>query len=31
MGFIDDAQLRKLAEGMAANGYGRYLVRLLEE
>jgi glucose-1-phosphate thymidylyltransferase len=30
-GFIDDAQLAKLAEPMAKNGYGQYLQRLLKE
>jgi len=30
-GFIDAGQLRKLAEGLAKNGYGRYLVQVLEE
>jgi glucose-1-phosphate thymidylyltransferase len=31
MGFIDAAQLEKLGAAMAKNGYGRYLLRLLEE
>jgi glucose-1-phosphate thymidylyltransferase len=31
MGFIDCVQLRKLAEPLARNGYGRYLLRILEE
>ncbi len=30
-GFIDDAQLAKLAEPLAKNGYGQYLLRLLRE
>lgn len=30
-GFIDDAQLLKLAEPLAKNGYGQYLLRLLAE
>jgi glucose-1-phosphate thymidylyltransferase len=30
-GFIDDAQLAKLAEPLAKNGYGQYLQRLLKE
>ena len=30
-GFIDDAQLAKLAEPLAKNGYGQYLQRLLWE
>ena len=30
-GFIDDAQLAKLAEPLAKNGYGQYLLRLLNE
>lgn len=29
--FIDDAQLHKLAEPLAKNGYGQYLLRLLKE
>jgi glucose-1-phosphate thymidylyltransferase len=31
MGFIDDAGLAGLAEGLAKSGYGAYLTRLLEE
>jgi glucose-1-phosphate thymidylyltransferase len=31
MGFIDRAQLKKLAEPLARNGYGQYLMRLLIE
>ncbi|MDO9494592.1 MAG: glucose-1-phosphate thymidylyltransferase RfbA [Nocardioides sp.] len=31
MGFIDDAGLVGLAEGLAKSGYGGYLMRLLEE
>jgi glucose-1-phosphate thymidylyltransferase len=31
MGFIDRAQLRKLAEPLAKSDYGRYLLRLLAE
>jgi glucose-1-phosphate thymidylyltransferase len=31
MGYIDAAQLEKLGAAMAKNGYGRYLLRLLEE
>jgi len=31
MGFIDDAGLAGLAEGLAKSGYGAYLLRLLEE
>ncbi|HEX6794586.1 MAG TPA: glucose-1-phosphate thymidylyltransferase RfbA [Casimicrobiaceae bacterium] len=31
MRYIDAAQLAKLGEAMAKNGYGRYLLRLLEE
>ena len=30
-GFIDNAQLEKLAEPLAKNGYGQYLLRLLRE
>jgi len=30
-GFIDDAQLERLAEPLAKNGYGQYLLRLLKE
>jgi glucose-1-phosphate thymidylyltransferase len=30
-GFIDDAQLQKLAQPLAKNGYGLYLQRLLKE
>ncbi len=30
-GWIDDAQLRELAAPLAKSGYGRYLLRLLEE
>ncbi|MDO9167433.1 MAG: glucose-1-phosphate thymidylyltransferase RfbA [Rhodoferax sp.] len=30
-GFIDDAQLSKLAQPLAKNGYGQYLLRLLAE
>jgi glucose-1-phosphate thymidylyltransferase len=30
MGYIDAAQLRKLAEPMKNNGYGRYLLRIAE-
>ncbi len=30
-GFIDSAQLAKLAEPLAKNGYGQYLLRLLRE
>jgi glucose-1-phosphate thymidylyltransferase len=29
--FIDDAQLQKLAQPLAKNGYGQYLMRLLTE
>jgi glucose-1-phosphate thymidylyltransferase len=29
MGYIDDAQLRKLAEPLMKNGYGQYLLKLL--
>ena len=29
-GFIDTAQVRKLAEPMAKNGYGQYLLRMIE-
>jgi glucose-1-phosphate thymidylyltransferase len=31
MGFIDRAQLKKLAEPLAKNGYGRYLLQILTE
>ena len=31
MGFIDSCQLKKLAEPLAMNGYGKYLLRVLEE
>ena len=31
MGYIDDAQLEKLANEMAGNGYGQYLLRLLKD
>ena len=30
-GWIDDAQLNKLAQPLAKNGYGQYLLRLLQE
>jgi glucose-1-phosphate thymidylyltransferase len=30
-GFIDDAQLHRLAQPLAKNGYGQYLLRLLTE
>jgi len=30
-GFIDSQQLQALAEPMAKNGYGRYLMRILQE
>ncbi|MGA8392262.1 MAG: glucose-1-phosphate thymidylyltransferase RfbA, partial [Burkholderiaceae bacterium] len=30
-GFIDDAQLQKLAQPLAKSGYGQYLLRLLKE
>jgi glucose-1-phosphate thymidylyltransferase len=30
-GFIDDAQLEKLAQPMKNNGYGRYLLQILEQ
>jgi glucose-1-phosphate thymidylyltransferase len=30
-GFIDDAQLKKLAEGLLKSGYGQYLLKVLEE
>ena len=30
-GFIDDAQLRELAEPLRKSGYGEYLVHLLDE
>jgi len=30
-GFIDDAQLQVLAEGLAKSGYGRYLLNVLDE
>jgi glucose-1-phosphate thymidylyltransferase len=30
-GFIDDAQLARLADPMKKNGYGRYLLQLLEQ
>jgi glucose-1-phosphate thymidylyltransferase len=31
MGFIDSRQLKRLAEPLAMNGYGEYLLRVLEE
>ena len=31
MGFIDDERLRRLAQPLATNGYGRYLLSLLDE
>ncbi len=31
MGFIDGLQLKRLAEPLAKNGYGRYLLRILSE
>jgi len=31
MGFIDDAQLRKLAEPLMKSGYGQYLIDILEK
>jgi glucose-1-phosphate thymidylyltransferase len=31
MGFIDDSQLKKLAEPLARSGYGEYLLRLLKD
>jgi glucose-1-phosphate thymidylyltransferase len=30
-GFIDDAQLEKLAQPLAKNGYGQYLLRILKD
>jgi len=30
MGFIDDAQLRRVAEPLASSGYGTYLLSLLD-
>jgi len=30
-GFIDDAQLEKLAEPLKKNGYGKYLLHVLRE
>ena len=30
-GWIDDVQLRRLADPLARNGYGQYLLRMLEE
>jgi len=30
MGFIDQAQLRDLANGFASNEYGQYLLRMLD-
>jgi glucose-1-phosphate thymidylyltransferase len=30
-GFINAAQLQKLAQPLAKNGYGQYLLRLLDE
>jgi len=31
MGYIDARQLERLGAAMAKNGYGRYLLRLLDE
>jgi len=31
MGYIDAAQLEKLAQPLAKNGYGQYLLRILAE
>jgi glucose-1-phosphate thymidylyltransferase len=31
MGFIDDAQLTRLAAPLEKSGYGRYLLQLLED
>jgi len=31
MGFIDSGQLKLLAQPLAKNGYGKYLLRILEE
>jgi hypothetical protein len=31
MGYINREELRKLAQGMAYNAYGDYLLRLLDE
>jgi glucose-1-phosphate thymidylyltransferase len=31
MGFIDAIQLERLAQPLAKNGYGQYLLRLLKE
>ena len=31
LGYIDKAQLKALAEDMAKNDYGRYLLRLIDE
>jgi glucose-1-phosphate thymidylyltransferase len=31
MGFIDEARVREAAERMNTSGYGRYLLRMLEE
>jgi glucose-1-phosphate thymidylyltransferase len=30
-GFIDDAQLQRLADPMKKNGYGKYLLQLLQQ
>ena len=30
-GFIDDAQLEKLATGLIKSGYGRYLMKILQD
>jgi glucose-1-phosphate thymidylyltransferase len=30
-GYIDAAQLERLAEPLKKNGYGRYLLRILED
>jgi glucose-1-phosphate thymidylyltransferase len=31
LGYIDDAQLRCLAEPLAQNGYGQYLLEIIKE
>jgi glucose-1-phosphate thymidylyltransferase len=31
MGYIDGAQLARLAEPLKKNGYGQYLLQILEE
>jgi glucose-1-phosphate thymidylyltransferase len=31
MGYVTEEQIRRLAEPLAKNGYGQYLLKMLEE